>query len=144
MGYYDELEMFPRRYDCMGHAIAINREASWTNGMSTQIIYERLAQQLSLIDGVQAVQMNHPETGFPDGLYITIDASVVADFSFIKKTVAGDWLPELDRLRVVCANGGVRVSYGESYIGHRVRDKNGVLLGVDEADVVLPLTRFRV
>ncbi|HLN94947.1 MAG TPA: hypothetical protein VK183_04865 [Flavobacterium sp.] len=144
MEYYDQRDMFPRRYDCMGHEITIDREASWSNGMSTQIIYERLAQQLSLINGIQAVQMNDPETGFPDGIRFTIDAAIIADFSFIKKMPTGQWFPELDRLKVACTNGGVRFTYHDYYLSHRVRDKVGESLGVNEADVVLPLTRFRV
>lgn len=144
MEYYAQMDMFPRRYECMGQTITINREASWSNGMNTQIIYQRLAQQLSMINGITAVQVNDPETGFPDCIQFTVDTSIIADFSFIKKTPGGDWEPEFDRLRVACTNGGVRVSYSENYIRYRVRDCNGELLSGNEADVVLPLTRFRV
>jgi len=144
MYYYNKMEMFPRRYECMGQSITINRDASWSDELSTRIIYEQLAQQLSLINGVQAVQFNDPETGFPDNLRFTIDPLVISDFSFIKVAPSGNWFPEFDQLKVACTNGGVRVTYGESYINKRVRDKDGALLNANEADVVLPLTRFRV
>ncbi len=146
MGYYASRDYFPRKYECMGHEITIHREADWTDEKSVRLIFEKLAQQLSLIEGVQAGQFDNPVTGFPDGIRFTIDVSVVPNFEFIKKKPTGVWSSDFDRLKVVHTGEGVQIQYGRDGYGITTRlfDKNSVALEMEDANVILPLSRFKV
>lgn len=144
IGFYDSERFFPRRYECMGHAITINRDAAWQPEDSTAVIFEKLAQELSLISGISARQVNSNQMGTPDGIVFTVDASEISDFTFKKMNAEGDWNPDYDMLRVITSNASVRVVYNTvEYVSRRILDKSGIPILETEENTLLPLSRFK-
>ncbi len=144
---YDDRGMFPRRYECMGQNIAIDRDASWQPEDSVSIVYEQLAQQLSAINGVEAQQVFVDDSdGFnnPDGIKFTIDTAIIPDFIFTKKNSDGGFDVPYDVLRVITSNGNVRIIYGDYNVTGRLQDKSGIPIQDFELNTLLPIDKFKV
>lgn len=133
---------FPRIYKCQGQTITINRDAKWYNSTSTSVIYKKLAQQLSLINGIDA-KVSISELGATDGFTFTVDKNIVKDFSFTKPGVNPE---SVDTLKLSFNENGIIVisetPYGSYY--ERFIDKNGVGITESELNTLLPLSRFLV
>lgn len=144
IGFYDQEGYFPRRYECMGHSITIDRDAAWQPEDSTKVIFEKLAEELSLIAGVNVQQVNSSFNNMPDGLIFKIDTSVNSDFTFKKMNAQGNWNPDYDLLRVITSNDTVRVVYNTTeYVSKRILDRFGVPILESEQNTLLSLSRFK-
>ncbi|AXG72999.1 hypothetical protein DVK85_01610 [Flavobacterium arcticum] len=144
---YDDDGYFPRRYECMGQNIAIDRDASWQPEDSVSIVYEQLAQQLSAINGVEAQQVfvdNSDGFNNPDGIKFTIDTAIIPDFVFTKKDSYGGFDVPYDVLRVITSNGNVRIIYGDYNVTGRLMDKSGVQIQDFELNTLLPIDKFKI
>lgn len=138
IGTYDNNNAFPRSYLCMGQTITIERDATWEPNTSSIVIFQKLAQQLSLIEGITAVQFTDAFTN-PNGIRFTIDRNIIQSFSFTKP---GD--DEVyDVLLANITPDTVSFLSPTSYVS-RVLDKSGVPLASSEVNMLLPISRFSV
>jgi hypothetical protein len=137
---YDEQKMFPRIYECMGQQIKIERDASWSPDASVKIIFDKLAEQLSLIPGVKAIQRSH-SNGNPSGITFTIDAAVLPTFTFIKPNGSENY----DTLKSIVTADNVRIVNPTDYSSYdKILDKDGVAITAAELNTLLPISRFKV
>ena len=141
IGELDSLSLFPRVYKCMGQTITINRDATWTSSTKTSVIYEKLAEQLSLIQGIQAYPAITPD-GRIFGTKFNVDANIIKDFSFTKPGAD----PEgLDGLVIAIQNNGLIIKRrDDSHYSETIKDKNKVAITQSEVNVLLPISRFQV
>ena len=146
IGEFDDEAMFPRKYECMGQEIVINRDANWDPTDSIEVIFEILAEQLSLIPGVHATQVYSIDNQTPDSIRFTIDPDVIPVFSF--KKPGYELSPDfgLDVFEVITDSSSVRIIYGPaSYkVPERLLDKSDQPIQIAEIDTALPLNRFLV
>ena len=144
IGEFDEVNMFPLNFGCMGQQIQIQRDALWTADKSTGVIYQKLAEQLSLIEGVTAQQVFSNE-GAPMGLEFTLDLDKISTFSydqFLYGSNIGN-SEDFDSLEMQIDQSTVKVLYPKSY-PERIFDKNNLALTNAEVNVSLPIDRFKV
>lgn len=134
----DEDRAFPRIYECMGQQIAIQRDANWAGTESTVVVFEKLADQLSLIPGVKAVQKT-ARGGNHGGITFTIDSSIAPQFTFTKPGGGSAH----DTVNLTITNESVSFTSPESYL-ERILDKSDTALGNAEANTLLPISRFKV
>lgn len=141
IGELDSAGLFPRIYQCMGQTFTINRNASWFPGTHVSVIYEKLAEQLSLISGVQAYPALTTD-GRIFGIKFKIDANQIKDFSFMKP---GSDLEGLDSLIISVQNDSLVIKrlYDQLY-SDTILDKNKVAITQSEVNVLLPISRFLV
>lgn len=146
--HFDSMGYFPRVYECMGEEITINRDASWNTWDNISVIFSQLAEQLSLIHGVEAEQVSYFEengTLYPDAIQFTVDANKVPEFIFKKKGNNGSFDPDFDLLKVISNDSeNVKVIYNNGYVSERIFDKNDSPILVSEQNTLLPIDRFRI
>ncbi|GGB80311.1 hypothetical protein GCM10007424_20530 [Flavobacterium suaedae] len=146
--HFDSMGYFPRVYECMGEEITINRDASWNTWDNISVIFSQLAEQLSLIHGVEAEQVSYFEengTLYPDAIQFTVDANKVPEFIFKKKGNNGSFDPDFDLLKVVSNDSEhVRVIHNNGYVSKRIFDKNDSPILVSEQNTLLPIDRFKI
>lgn len=132
---------FPRIYKCQGQTITINRDAKWHNTTNRIVIFEKLAQQLSLINGIDA-KVSISESGETDGITFTVDKNIIKDFSFIKP--GGDQ-EGLDGLHIHIEEKSIQIKFSgyDNYL-NRILDKNKKEIQGNEANTLLPISRFLV
>jgi hypothetical protein len=139
IGEYDLASYFPREYECMGQKITINRDAKWQANTGSTVIFEELADQLSLLTGINA-RISASNIGTTDGITFTVDVSKIKDFNFKKP---GDD-PMIDTLRVIIEDNSM-VKIGQSgYNVGRIQDKSGVALDLSKPINLFPISRFEV
>lgn len=147
VGFFDEESLWPRIYECMGQEIIIDRDASWNSEDSMSVVYDILANQLSMITGVHAERIDNVFDNVigdirPDSIKFTVDTTVITDFRFIKKNNFGQYEPKYDELRVVRTGNSVRVFADNVYVSYRVLDRhNGPVLHTQQG-TLLPISRF--
>ena len=139
IGEYDNQIEFPRVYSCMGQEITIDRDARWKKETSSAVIFEQLAEKISLLVGVEAI-ISLGDNGTSDGITFKIDTTKVSHFSFAKPGNS----PTYDSVQVtVIDNETIRVSQYD-YNQNRLFDKAGVLLNLSQATNLFPIERFLI
>ncbi|VXB82613.1 conserved hypothetical protein [Flavobacterium sp. 9AF] len=139
IGDHDADNNFPKIYECMGQTITINRDANWLSSTRSAVIFNELAKQLSLINGVTA-KIAISNTGATDGITFTIDTSKIKDFVFTKP---GDD-PMFDTIRLIVEDDAL-VKIGKyDYIDARIQDKARVPLSLPSETNLFPISRFLI
>jgi hypothetical protein len=128
---------FPREYECMGQAIIINRDAAWTATGSPIVIYEKLAEQLSLIPGVDAEQVTSDSN--VNGIRFTVDGSIAPVFTFKKPTKQEG----ADILKAYILDESLSFTSPTVYPA-RILDRDGTPLQPAQIGMLLPISRFKV
>ena len=132
---------FPRVYKCQDQTITIDRDASWINTTGNAVIFEKLAEKLSLIKGINA-KISISNYGSTDGITFTVDTNIIKDFSFIKP---GNDPKGIDGLYVTIQDESVIIKNESKVIyGDRIKDKNIGTIRYSELNTLLPISRFLV
>ncbi|WP_298418818.1 hypothetical protein [uncultured Kordia sp.] len=140
---FDEESAFPLVFRCMGQEISIQRNAAWSPENSAGIIYQKLADQVSLISGIYAKQV-FDKAGNPLGLQFTVDANKIETFTFQKSTSSGANVnPISDVLIMEISSEGIIVKEPTHYT-QRIEDKLNTPLVSEEANTLLPIGRFLI
>lgn len=137
--YYDTHNGFPRTFTCMGEEIVIERDANWSPDDSPEVIYKKLAEQLSLISGISASQFS--SEGNASGIKFIVDTDIVGTFTFEKKNPYDIPDPEFDLIKIYFANDTVRVASPSRYL-QKISDANKTKLTSAEVNTLLPISRF--
>ncbi|WP_053002243.1 hypothetical protein [Kordia jejudonensis] len=138
----DNEELFPISFTCMDQEIVIQRDAAWNPEDSAGVVYQELANKISLISGVEAHHV-FDTVGNPTGLQFKIDYGRISTFTFEKPNIEGGANdPAHDVLKVNISSEGVIVSSPTKYM-QRVQDRYATSLTDGEIDVLLPLARFQ-
>jgi hypothetical protein len=134
-------KLFPRKFECQGEEIVINKEVAWKAKDSAAIVYQKLAEKITLLTGVEAKQVTAANSN-PCGIKFTIDTSVVKDFRFVKFPVSG----ANDINNVVYVDLTSEFFRIDSPIKalDRFVDAKSVALKDAEANILLPINRFKV
>jgi hypothetical protein len=138
IGRYDEQKLFPCEFVCMGQIIKVERDAAWQGTDSSKVIFEKLAEQLSLIAGVNAKQITSVD-GNTSSMKFTIDTNTISTFTF-KKPGGND---NYDLLKILLTQGSVRV-VNPAYYLPKILDKDGASLEPSDANIILPISRFKI
>lgn len=142
IGHYDSYSGFPRTFRCLGEEITIERDAAWQSTDSAKVIYTKLAEQLSLIPGIDAQQYTSADDN-EASIRFVIDTSVVPTFIFEKETPATVTMPELDQVKVLFNSDSVKFINPTAYYD-RILDANGTKLASAEVNTLLPISRFSI
>lgn len=142
IGHYDSYSSFPRTFRCMGEEIVIERDAAWQSTDSAKVIYTKLAEQLSLIPGIDAQQYTSADNNEASIRFI-VDTSVVPTFVFEKETPVTVTMPELDQVKVLFNSDSVKFTNPTAYYD-RILDANGTKLASAEVNTLLPISRFSI
>lgn len=142
IGYYDSNSGFPRTFRCMGQEIIIQRDAAWQPTDSPIVIYKKLAEQLSLISGIEAQQYTSVG-GNVASIRFTVDTNAIPTFTFEKETPYGPVMPELDLVKILFTADSVRFVNPTTYTD-RLLDANGTELTSAEINTLLPISRFSI
>lgn len=142
IGYYDSNSGFPRTFRCMGQEIIIQRDAAWQPTDSPIVIYKKLAEQLSLISGIEAQQYTSVG-GNVASIRFTVDTNAIPTFTFEKETPYGPVMPELDLVKILFTADSVRFVNPTTYT-NRLLDANGTELTSAEINTLLPISRFSI
>lgn len=134
----DAKHLFPRKYECLGNVINIDRDASWSATQSSEIIIKTLAEEISQIEGVEAYS-----TG-KNGITFKINVSKIKNFTFRKP--GGDDEHELLKFGVNLEDSSLKILSPEFYkYGYeRILDKNKQIIPEAEYLDKVPLSKFLV
>jgi hypothetical protein len=134
-------KLFPRKFECQGEEIVIAKEVAWKAKDSAAIVYQKLAEKITLLTGVEAKQVTAANAN-PCGIKFTIDTSVVKEFRFVKFPVSG----ANDINNVVYVDLTSEFFRIDSPIKalDRFVDAKSVALKDAEANILLPINRFKV
>ena len=145
IGDYDDLQNFPRMYECEGKTIEIHRDASWDAYTSSKVIFEKLAEKLSLIIGVKASQVSYKEeeTELHDAIRFRIDVNKTPVFTFKKTVETYDYIPGYDDLQVIIENNEVRFLLELPY-DNRILDASNSPVDLDDMNTSLSINRFLI
>ena len=145
IGDYDDLQNFPRMYECEGKTIEIHRDASWDAYTSSKVIFEKLAEKLSLIIGVKASQVSYKEEGIElhDAIRFRIDVNKTPVFTFKKTVETYDYIPGFDDLQVIIENNEVRFLLELPY-DNRILDASNSPVDLDDMNTSLSINRFLI
>ena len=143
IGDHDAITNFPRIYKCMGETITINRDANWSSATGSGVVFEKLAEQLSNIPGIDA-KIAISSVGAVDGIHFTVDTDIIKDFKFTKpgpnpESVDSIRLKIIDSENILVVSGFVGGQYSE-----RILDKSGNFVTSNGYDTKLPISRFQV
>jgi len=142
IGYYDSHSGFPRTFRCMGEEIVIQRDASWQPTDSPEVIYKKLADELSLISGIEAQQYISP-AGNVSSIRFIVDTSVASTFIFEKETPTTPVKPAFDLIKISFNADSVKFTNPTSYVD-KLLDANGTKLTSAEINTLLPISRFSI
>ena len=143
VGEYDDEQLFPLVYTCMGQKIEIQRDATWNRNTSSGVIYQKLAEEISLIPGVEAKQM-FSKRGEPLKIQFQVDIETIPTFNFEKYAAKGSFIdPNFDVLKVVINEEALKFVAPKYYL-ERVADKSDTLLSNTDLNTNLPIDRFLV
>jgi len=149
IGDIDTAGGFPRIFRCQGQTIGISRDASWAKTDSVALVYQALAERLSLIPGITASQfdyLNPREIKNGSAVLFTVDFNVVDVFGFEKEGYAEP--NGLDRIMATSDGETVKLTYGDAEFGmyiaseNRLADSEGTILSYEEIQDALPVSRF--
>lgn len=142
IGYYDSHSGFPRTFRCMGQEIIIQRDAAWQATDSPIVIYKKLAEELSLIPGIDAQQYTSAG-GNVASIRFTVDTNSIPTFVFEKETPYAPAMPELDLVKILFNADSVRFVNPTLY-ANRLLDANGTELTSADLNTLLPISRFSI
>lgn len=135
----DDYQVFPRKYECLGNIITIDRDASWLGTQSSEIVLKTLAEEISQIEGVEARSTGN------NGVTFKINVSKIKNFSFTKpgsdNFVGGH---ELLKFSVDLDNAYLKMASPEydRYGNERILDKDGQVIPQTEYLEKAPLSKF--
>lgn len=138
IGQLDDINAFPRVYECLGNVITIDRDASWLPTDSISKIYGVLADEISMIEGVEAYPYGKT------GITLKVNISKIPLFTFRKP--GEDDGHELLKFSVNIKESYLKISSPEfnKYGRERILDKNGQLIPSAEYLDKVPLSKFLV
>lgn len=142
IGYYDSHSGFPRTFRCMGEEIVIQRDAAWQPTDSPEVIYKKLANELSLITGIEAQQYTSPN-GNASSIRFIVDTSVASTFIFEKETPTTPVKPAFDLIKINFNADSVKFTNPTFYVD-KLLDANGTKLTSAEINTLLPISRFSI
>lgn len=137
----DNYQVFPRKYECLGNIINIDRDASWLGTQSSEIVLKTLAEEISQIEGVEARSTGN------NGITFKINVSKIKNFTFTKPggddSVGGH---ELLKFSVDLQNSTLKIASPEydKYGFERILDKDGQVIPKAEYLDKVPLSKFLV
>lgn len=141
IGDMDDRQVFPRKYECLGNTFEIDRDANWVRNDFTMKYYISLAEELSHIEGIEALPTGE------NGITFKINVSKIKNFSFTKPggddSVGGF---ELLKFYVNLENSTLKIVSPEfdKYGNERILDKNGQIIPQAEYLDKVPLSKFLV
>lgn len=138
IGQLDDINAFPRVYECLSNVITIDRDASWLPTDSISKIYGVLANEISMIEGVEAYPYGKT------GITLKVNISKIPLFTFRKP--GEDDGHELLKFSVNIKESYLKISSPEfnKYGRERILDKNGQLIPSAEYLDKVPLSKFLV
>ncbi|PTT77862.1 hypothetical protein DBR25_01830, partial [Chryseobacterium sp. HMWF001] len=138
IGEIDYLHAFPRVYECLENVITIDRDASWTASDSVEKIHKILADEISMIEGVEAYPYGKT------GITLKVNISKIPLFTFRKP--GEDDGHELLKFSVNIKESYLKISSPEfnKYGRERILDKNGQFIPSAEYLDKVPLSKFLV
>jgi len=137
----DNYQVFPRKYECLGNIINIDRDASWLGTQSSEIVLKTLAEEISQIEGVEARSTGN------NGITFKINISKIKNFTFTKPggddSVGGH---ELLKFSVDLQNSTLKIASPEydKYGFERILDKDGQVIPKAEYLDKVSLSKFLV
>ena len=145
IGELDGEQAFPRQFKCMGEEIVIQRDANWNIQDSAGLVYQKLAEQLSLIPGIQAQQVFDIKGGAPSGIQFKVDINKISVFTFEKFSGNTNTIsdPNYDLLKMAMTSQAIKVVSPTTYL-ERITDKNGNKLSNADLNTNLSVDRFLV
>lgn len=141
IGNMDEMQSFPRVYECLGNIITIDRDASWKQYDLVFKIHKILADEISSIEGVEAYVLGD------DGITFKINVNMIKNFTFTKpggdNAVGGH---DLLKFSVDLQNSTLKIASPEynKYGYERILDKYGQIIPEAEYLDKVPLSKFLV
>lgn len=138
IGQLDDINAFPRVYECLSNVITIDRDASWLPTDSISKIYGVLANEISMIEGVEAYPYGKT------GITLKVNISKIPLFTFRKP--GEDDGHELLKFSVNIKESYLKISSPEfnKYGRERILDKSGQLIPSAEYLDKVPLSKFLV
>lgn len=138
IGAFDYMQDFPRVYACLGNTITIDRDAAWLPSDSVEKIHKVLADEVSMIEGVEAYLYGKT------GITLKINISKISLFTFRKP--GKDDAYDLLKFSVDSQNSTLKIASPEydNYGFERILDKNGQVIPKDEYLDKVPLSKFLV
>ncbi|WP_288459471.1 hypothetical protein [uncultured Chryseobacterium sp.] len=138
IGEIDYLHAFPRVYECLENVITIDRDASWAASDSVEKIHKVLADEISMIEGVEAYPYGKT------GITLKVNISKIPLFTFRKP--GEDDGHELLKFSVNIKESYLKISSPEfnKYGRERILDKNGQFIPSAEYLDKVPLSKFLV
>lgn len=140
IGDFDQEQLFPRVYECMGETIEVDRDAGWETEQSSVVIFEELANKLNAIDGVQAIALPEGE----QGISFVVDTSKIKTFDFRKP----GGVDAFDYLKLSTdGKTFVKLLYPDNsggYGSERILDRLGNSIKGNEVGKELNINRFLV
>jgi hypothetical protein len=138
IGAFDYMQDFPRVYACLGNTITIDRDAAWLPSDSVEKIHKILADEVSMIEGVEANLYGKT------GITLKINASKISLFTFRKP--GKDDAYDLLKFSVDLQNSTLKIASPEydNYGFERILDKNGQVIPKAEYLDKVPLNKFLV
>lgn len=138
IGGIDYIQAFPRVYECLENVITIDRDASWLASDSVEKIHKVLADEISMIEGVEAYPYGKT------GITLKVNVSKIPLFTFRKP--GEDDGHELLKFSVNIKESYLKISSPEfnKYGRERILDKNGQIIPEAEYLDKVPLAKFLV
>lgn len=138
IGEIDYLHAFPRVYECLENVITIDRDASWAASDSVEKIHKVLADEISMIEGVEAYPYGKT------GITLKVNISKIPLFTFRKP--GEDDGHELLKFSVNIKESYLKISSPEfnKYGRERILDKDGQVIPSAEYLDKVPLSKFLV
>lgn len=137
IGEMEEYAPFPRKYECLGNSITVERDASWSKLDSTIKFYQSLADELSLIEGLEA----SPTSEY--GITFKINVSKIRNFKFVKPGGS----KEFDTFQFLTDGLSYLKMITPEYLNsasYRIADKDGQQIPNQEYVDKIPLSKFLV
>ncbi|PQA94593.1 hypothetical protein B0A69_09020 [Chryseobacterium shigense] len=137
IGEMEEHAPFPRKYECLGNSITVERDASWSKLDSTIKFYQSLADELSLIEGLEA----SPTSEY--GITFKINVTKIKNFKFVKPGGS----KEFDTLQFLTDGLSYLKMITPEYLNsasYRIADKDGQQIPNQEYVDKIPLSKFLV
>lgn len=134
---YDVEKKFPLEFECMGQPITIERDALWTGSDSSALIYEKLAEELSLLEGIRATQAT-AANGSPTGIKFLVEGTAVPVFKFSRKDETDNFVT----IRTLIKPESLLFVSHTTYV-YNVLDKAGNELQAADMNTLLPIARFK-
>jgi hypothetical protein len=138
IGAFDYMQDFPRVYACLGNTITIDRDAAWLPSDSVEKIHKVLADEVSMIEGVEAYLYGKT------GITLKINISKISLFTFRKPGKDDGY--DLLKFSVDLQNSTLKIASPEydNYGFERILDKDGQVIPKAEYLDKVPLSKFLV